>query len=93
MNTEEKPHRFVVRVTGSDDLKDLEVLTEAPVLQIGPVTTISIPVKVRASPKHEKRGSERIHFIIEASDDEKHLLPEVFSIKEKSSFFIPGPTR
>jgi cytochrome c oxidase accessory protein FixG len=93
MNTEEKPHRFVVRATGSDDLRNLEVLTDPQILQIGPVSTISIPVRVRASPEHERRGSERIYFIIEASDDEKHLLPEVFSIKEKSSFFIPGPIR
>jgi cytochrome c oxidase accessory protein FixG len=93
MNTQEQAHRFVVHVTGSDDLRDLEVLTESEILKIGPVSTISIPVRVRATPKHEKRGSERIYFIIEASDDEKHLLPEVFSVKEKSSFFVPGPTR
>ncbi len=94
MNTTEKSHRFFVRVADAHDLEDIEVLTDAKQpLQIEAISTISVPVRVRATPAHEKRGSERIFFIIEASDDENHLLPEVFSIKEKSSFFIPGPTR
>jgi cytochrome c oxidase accessory protein FixG len=90
MNTQEQPHSFVIRVEGPHDLKHLEVLTESPVLYIGPTTTISIPVRVRGTPDHDTRGSERIHFIIEASDNEKHLLPEIFSVREKSSFFTPG---
>ncbi len=94
MNTTEQPHRFVVRVADVHALEDIEVLTDVPQpLQIGAVSTISVPVRVRATPEHEKRGSERIYFVIEASDTEKHLLPEVFSIREKSIFFIPGPPR
>jgi len=94
MNTTEKAHRFVIRVADTHELKDIEVLTDVKQpLQIDAISTIAIPVRVRATPEHDKRGSERIHFIIEASDDENHLLPEVFAISEKSSFFIPGPAR
>jgi len=93
MNTEERSHRFIIKVTGSDDLEHLEILTEAQPLEIGPVSARAVPVRVRAEPEHARRGSKRITFIVEASDDEKHPLPEVFSVKEKSSFFIPGESR
>jgi hypothetical protein len=49
-----------------------------------------VSVRVRAEPEHHRRASERIYFVVEASDDEKHPLPEIFSIREKSSFFVPG---
>jgi len=93
MNTEERSHRFIIKVTGSDDLEHLEILTEAQPLEIGPVSARAVPVRVRAEPEHARRGSKRITFIVEASDDEKHALPEIFSVKEKSSFFIPGESR
>jgi cytochrome c oxidase accessory protein FixG len=90
MNTEEKTHRFVINVSGSDDLEDLQVLTEPQPLEIGPISSRVVSVRVRAVPEHHQRGSERIYFIIEAADDERHLLPEIFSIRERSSFFVPG---
>ncbi|MGC2520990.1 MAG: cytochrome c oxidase accessory protein CcoG [Burkholderiales bacterium] len=93
MNTEEKSHRFVIKVKGSDDLEHLEVLSDPQPFEIGPVSSRLISVRVRAEPEHDERGTERIYFIIEASDDEKHVLPEIFSVKEKSSFFIPGNSR
>jgi len=93
MNTTERAHRFVILVEGPHDLEHLEVLTDPQPLQIGPTETISVPVRVRATPEHVKRATERIYFIVEASDDEKHLLPEIFAVREKSSFFIPGPAR
>ncbi len=90
MNTEEKTHRFVINVSGPDDLEDLQVLTEPQPLEIGPISSRVVSVRVRAVPEHHHRGSERIYFNIEAADDERHLLPEIFSIREKSSFFVPG---
>jgi cytochrome c oxidase accessory protein FixG len=90
MNTEEKAHRFTIAVHGSHDLEHLEVLTEPQPLQIGPSSSRVVPVRVRAEPEHGHAGLQRIDFIIEASDDEEHLLPEIFSIREKSSFFVPG---
>ncbi|HLF06073.1 MAG TPA: FixG Ig-like domain-containing protein, partial [Thermoplasmata archaeon] len=107
MNTEERSHRFVIKVTGPDELEHLEILTEAQPLEIGPASTRAVPVRVRAEPEHAHRRSERtraerehalgkserITFIVEASDDEKHPLPEIFSIREKSSFFVPRESR
>jgi cytochrome c oxidase accessory protein FixG len=93
MNTEEKSHRFVITVKGPDDLQHLEILSDLQPLEIGPVSSRIISVRVRAEPEHAERGTEHIDFIIEASDDEKHLLPEIFSVREKSSFFIPGNSR
>ncbi len=93
MNTEERSHRFVIKVTGSHDLEHLEVLTEEQPLEIGPVSSRAIPVRVRAGLEHARKGSQRITFIVEASDEEKHALPEIFSVREKSSFFIPRESR
>lgn len=90
MNTEEKSHRFLIGVEGPHDLEHLEVLTEPQPLEIGPVSSRIVSVRVRAEPEHHERESERIYFVIEASDDEKHPLPEIFSVREKSSFFVPG---
>ena len=90
MNTEEKAHRFLINVSGPDDLEHIEVLTEPQPLQIGPVSSRVVSVRVRAEPEHHRRGSERIYFVVEASDDERHPLPEIFSVREKSSFFVPG---
>jgi len=90
MNTEEKSHRFLVNVEGPHDLEHLEVLSDPQPLEIGPVSSRVVAVRVRAEPEHHERESERIYFVIEASDDEKHPLPEIFSIREKSSFFVPG---
>ena len=80
-------------MTGSDELEHLEVLTEAQPLEIGPVSSRAVPVRVRAEPEHARRSSQPITFIVEASDDGKHPLPEVFSVRERSSFFVPGESR
>ena len=93
VNTEEIAHRFNISVSGSDDLKHLEVLSESQPVEIGPVSARSIMVRVRAEPEHDRHGSERIFFTVKAADDEKHLLRETISITEKSVFFIPGQRR
>jgi hypothetical protein len=93
MNTEERSHRFVIRVTGSHELEHLEVLTEAQPLSIGPVSSRVVPVRVRAEPEHARKGSKPITFVVEASDDAKRPRSEIFSVKERSSFFVPGDSR
>ena len=86
MNADEKPHRFLIRATG---LKELQLLSDPQPLEIGPGTTRTIPVRLLAEIEHAQPGSHRIEFVIEASDDEKHALPEVFSLHENSAFIIP----
>jgi cytochrome c oxidase accessory protein FixG len=86
MNSDEQAHRILIR---ADGLKDLEVLSEPQPLEIGPSMTKTIPVRLRAETEHLAPGSHRIEFIIEASDNERHAQPDVFSIHEKSVFIIP----
>ncbi|MES2352988.1 MAG: cytochrome c oxidase accessory protein CcoG [Pseudomonadota bacterium] len=86
MNSDEKTHHFSIRASG---LNNLEVLTQSQLLEIGPAATKTIPVRLRAEVAHTEPGSHRIDFIIEASDDAKHPMPEVFSIHEKSAFLVP----
>ncbi len=93
MNTDERSHRFVISVSGGDDLKHLELLTVPQPLEIESVSARSVVVRVRAEPEHSHGGTERIFFTVKASDDEKHMLPEVISVREKSSFFIPSSAR
>jgi len=89
MNTDETPHRFLISAKGTKDLEHLEVLSEQQPMEIGPASSRAITLRVRAEPEHDHHGSMPIQFLIEGSDDEKHPLPEVFSIREKSVFIVP----
>ncbi len=86
MNTEEKSHRFVINAWG---MKDIRVITDTQPLEIGPASSRVIAVRLQVKREDGRKGINRIEFIIDASDDEDHLLPELFDIHEKSVFFIP----
>lgn len=89
MNTDEKPRRFNVSVSGGHDLKYMEVLMDSQPIELPAVSVRSITLRVRAEPEHSRRGSERIDFKI----DETGLAAEGVTpivVTEKSVFFVPG---
>ena len=89
MNTDEKPRRFNISVSGGHDLKHLEVLVDTQPVELPPVSVKSVTVRVRAEPEHARRGTERIDFRI----DETGLAApgdKPVTISEKSAFFVPG---
>ena len=82
MNTAEAPRAFSLSVRASPPLSDFEVFTEAGALELGPVTTRMVAVRVRADPQGA-RGSQPIEFVLEARG------PSPFAIREKSRFLVP----
>ncbi|QNM98020.1 cytochrome c oxidase accessory protein CcoG [Chitinimonas koreensis] len=77
-NTDEKPHRFVIR---ADGLPDLKVLTDqGDVIPVPANGTASVGVRVQVEPQHVSRGSKKIYFEVQAADD------LTLSVREKSSF-------
>jgi len=79
MNTDEKPHRYQITVTGLDGLK---VATEATI-DVPSATLKSMPVILQAPPESGKKGSNPIHFDIVAAED-----PSIH-ITEKAAFMQP----
>jgi cytochrome c oxidase accessory protein FixG len=79
MNTDEKPHRYSLAVSGLDGItiagdKEIEVQGAA----MGSVTLL-----VHVNPEAAKKGSHPIYFDIAATDN-----PEI-KVKEKAAFLMP----
>ncbi len=89
MNTEERPHRFFILLKESDLLHRAELITEPQPLEARPSSSMIVTVRLKAESDHVHHGSVPVEFVIEASDDEQHPLPELFVIRERSSFYIP----
>ena len=85
MNTGERPHRFTIEVDGGKALEEIEVLTETQPLEIAPVTTRMVTVRVRAEPRERTRGSQPITFVLQSRDEDGHP----FALYEKSRFLVP----
>ena len=85
MNTEERSHRFTLEVNAGKALEHIEVLGEPQPLEIAPVTTRMVTVRVRALPRGEARGSQPITFVLQSRDEEGHP----FALYEKSRFLVP----
>jgi len=77
MNTDEKPRRYDVTVTGP---VPMEIMVRQT-LEVPGATTLTFPVQVRAPAEGLKRGSNPVRFHLTATDD-----PSV-SVHEKSVFF------
>ena len=84
MNTEELPRRIALAVEGGGDLGALEVLVDAPSLEVAAVSTRMISVRVRAHPRGV-HGSQPLQFVITSSQPGS----QPFSIREKSRFLVP----
>ena len=78
MNTDERPHRYNIAVSG---LEGLKVIARQPVAVPG-VTTQAVAVAVRIDPADIKPGSHAIMFHVSDSD-EPHVKAD-----EKSRFFV-----
>jgi len=86
MNTDEKPHRFVISATG---LPELQMISNLQNLQVGPTASVIVPIRLRLDTAKTEPGSHRIQFTVEANDNDNHSTPEVFFIHEKSVFIVP----
>jgi len=79
MNTLEAPQRFTLSVHGPAALGDLELLTEPQPIEMAPVTTRAIAVRVRAA-AGAASGLQPIEFTLETPGRR---------IVEKSRFIVP----
>jgi cytochrome c oxidase accessory protein FixG len=79
MNTEEKPHRYVVTVDGLEGAK-IDGATE---VEVPAATLQSFMTVVRVPPDAGKKGANQIHFEIKAQEDES------IKVREKASFMLP----
>jgi polyferredoxin len=78
MNTDERPRRYIVRVSG---LQRLSVSLRQPVAVPG-ATTLAVAVAVQVDPADLKPGSHSIVFHVEDLDDPR------IRADEKSRFFV-----
>lgn len=78
MNTDEKEHRYSVKIDGLDTAS---VSTKEVV--VPSATTTEVTAEVHASPDAGKKGSNPIHFVIQAEDN-----PNI-QVKEKAAFMQP----
>ncbi len=65
MNTQEKPHRFVIRAGGADTLQ----VAGADTVDIPGATTRMVPVRLRVEMGKLPVGSHKIEFEVSAADD------------------------
>jgi cytochrome c oxidase accessory protein FixG len=84
MNTQEAPRRVSIAATGAPGLGPLEVLSDAQPIELGPVTTRMVTVRVRAQPR-VGRGSQAIEFVVSSTGDGG----SGFAVREKSRFLVP----
>jgi cytochrome c oxidase accessory protein FixG len=86
MNTDEKTHRFHIRVTG---LEDLKILSKDQPMEIGSTASRIVPVRLGLSAMRVAPGSHDIEFIVESSSDGDHPSSDGFSVQEKAVFVVP----
>jgi hypothetical protein len=73
-----------ISAVGAPELGTLEVLADAQPVELAPVTTRSVTVRVRAQPR-VARSSQAIEFVVSASE----ASAGTFEIREKSRFLVP----
>jgi cytochrome c oxidase accessory protein FixG len=83
MNTEEHSQRLTLTASAGKELKDLEILTESQPLTVGPLSSRSFTVRVRADPKGHG-GSRPIEFALSVEQPQGDYV-----IREKSRFLVP----
>ena len=82
MNTQEKPTRFTISVSG---LEGAELKIEPQPILVGAASAKWVPVRVEASREHLKQGSNRIEFNIVATPEGGG---ESIHLTEKSTFVV-----
>ena len=86
INTNEVARRFTVSASGIDGLR---VDRGRQPLEIGPATTKTVAVRLSADPGAAGKGMHRIEFRVVASDASGNPRPDIFSIRERSVFYVP----
>jgi cytochrome c oxidase accessory protein FixG len=84
MNTEERARRLIVLVEAGAALASPEVILDAAPLELAPVSTRMVTVRVRATPR-AGRGSQALAFVVASAEPD----PSPFVVREKSRFLIP----
>ena len=84
MNTEERSRRLTILVEAGATLGSPEVLVDGAPLELSPVTTRMVTVRVRATPL-AGRGSQPLSFVVASAEPD----PTPFVVREKSRFLIP----
>lgn len=79
MNTEERPHRYVLRVDG---LAGIEAVLDSDI-DVPAASSLSVIVPVRVPPEAASKGANTIHFDIATQDN-----PDI-RVREKASFMTP----
>ncbi|MGE5492569.1 MAG: cytochrome c oxidase accessory protein CcoG [Actinomycetota bacterium] len=79
MNTDEKPHRYRIGVSG---LEKIGVVGNQEV-EVSATTIKDVPVTIQARGSARQGGSQPIQFRVEAMDDER------IQVREKAAFVLP----
>jgi cytochrome c oxidase accessory protein FixG len=79
MNTDEKPHRYRIAVSGLEGIR----LADKGEVEVPPASLKEVPIIVQAPPSSGKIGSNPVHFDISAEDD------WTIRIREKAAFMLP----
>ncbi|MDF3036683.1 MAG: putative ferredoxin [Paucimonas sp.] len=79
MNTDEKPHRYRITVSGLDTVR----LVSAGEVELAGTESRAVPVRVQTDQGKGQKGSNRIQFEVQALDAER------LQVKEKAVFFVP----
>jgi polyferredoxin len=69
INMDEKPHRYVLEVSGEKSgLKNLELLMNDPTIDVPAGEVLNLPVAVRIDPIQLRHAANQIEFILYAKD-------------------------
>jgi cytochrome c oxidase accessory protein FixG len=79
MNTDEKPHRYRITVSGLDTVR----LVSTGEVDLAGTESRAVPVRVQADQGKGQKGSNRIQFEVQSLDAER------LQVKEKAVFFVP----
>jgi len=86
-NASEQPMRITITVKGGAELRELGV-TGGNGLELAPVTTRMVPVRVSAVPAEGTSGARRIEFAVTAVPTGA-AAADAYAVQEKSSFYVP----
>ena len=78
MNTQEVPHRFVIRATGAESLQ----MVDADTVELPGAATRMVPVRLRVEKGRLGTGSHKIEFEVVATDD------ATIAARERSIFLV-----
>ncbi|HEY0847211.1 MAG TPA: cytochrome c oxidase accessory protein CcoG [Noviherbaspirillum sp.] len=79
MNTDERPHRYVIEVSGANGI----TVSSEPTFEMPAATTKAIPVRVQVQPNALEVGSNQIRFVVRDADGSG------ISVTEKAVFLVP----